>query len=156
MHRTLSQLSGSTRSDWPVSWLDTNTCFVEVLLERYRALSIKMEPAGSQCNLKLHPTRLFMSYRHILYIYVQKCTQSPCISGDKKHRPGGAVLFFTLSRHNLSHNLSPLPAPILISNREVCRRPRRQYKLMEQQNGAPEEQSISLKNTDCPHQSPKA
>lgn len=79
MRWTRSHPSSSTRSDWPVSWLDTNTCSVEVLLERYRVLSIKMEPAESQSNLKLDPSRLFMPRRHRQYIYTYRNAHNPSV-----------------------------------------------------------------------------
>lgn len=133
MHWTLSHPSSSTPSDWPVSWHDTNTCFVEVLLDRYRALSIK-----SRVSLISGYIPLAYLYRTDTYCtYTYRNAHKPSVLRFFFLSAGLEGLIFTLPRQNLRQNLSPLPTPILMSQGDVCRRPRRQYKMMKQQKRCP-------------------
>lgn len=85
---------------------------MEVLLERYRVLSIKIEPFGTQSNLQLHPACLFISQSGIPFTYGQKGAKTFCIKIKKKMQAWGSFFFyFPQTEHQLEFIATPHTNP---------------------------------------------
>lgn len=131
-----------TRAARPVSWLDTNTCFTEVPLERYRVLSIKIEPSGSGCNLKLPRWLIYIAQTHIGHIHRELL----CVKIEKGADLEGLFLHFIQIESQPGFITS---SQILASQGAVWRKAETSSykKLIEQQHGSPVEEHGTSETT---------